>query len=300
MLTRLLLPLLTPPVLHGETHLDQLLAAWAQAERGRSNPARPFVTLAYAQSLDGCIAIERGKPTAISGPASLRLTHALRARHDAILIGIGTLLADDPRLDVRFVDGPSPRPVVVDSRLSCPLDAKLLQRRAQVILASTLSFGGSGGTEGDGGRERQRALEARGAEVWQLPAWSQADGWVDLPQLLTRLRQAGVERVMVEGGARILTSFLWAGLADYAVITLAPQWLGGLSAVDAPHRRALREATGSGMPRLTGAQMLRLDDNVIVAGVVAHEDASRRHVPQSDAPHKDTPPRVAAERDDPQ
>lgn len=265
MLIRLLQPLHAPFADEGE--LAEVLGAWSEAEHRRvaSPPiGRPFVTLSYAQSLDGCIAAERGKTTAISGPAALRLTHALRARHDAILIGIGTLLADDPRLDVRLVEGPSPRPVVVDSRLVCPLDARLLQRRASVLFASTLPSA-----------EKQRALEARGAEIWTLPAWPRTEGWVDLPRLLGRLHEAGVRRVMVEGGARILTSFLWAGLADYAVMTLAPQWLGGLSAVAAPHGRALREATGLRLPRLVGSRVLHLGDDVILAGTLASEAVDR-------------------------
>ena len=91
-----------------------------------SRPGRPFVTLSYAQSLDGSIAARRGATTPISGPDALRLTHQLRAHHDAILVGIGTVLADDPQLTVRLVAGPNPQPVIVDSRLRLPLTARLL------------------------------------------------------------------------------------------------------------------------------------------------------------------------------
>ncbi|MEZ4718129.1 MAG: GTP cyclohydrolase II [Caldilineaceae bacterium] len=87
-----------------------------------TDPHRPFVTLSYAQSLDGSIAANRA-PTRLSGPAAMAMTHALRAAHDAILVGIGTVLADNPRLTVRLVDGASPRPVVLDSKLRMPPDA---------------------------------------------------------------------------------------------------------------------------------------------------------------------------------
>ena len=86
---------------------------------------RSFVTLSFAQSLDGSITVKRGQFTAISGSESMHLTHQLRAAHQAILIGIGTALSDDPQLSVRLVDGQQPQPVVVDSQLRLPLTAKL-------------------------------------------------------------------------------------------------------------------------------------------------------------------------------
>jgi 3,4-dihydroxy 2-butanone 4-phosphate synthase/GTP cyclohydrolase II len=87
----------------------------------------PRVTLTYAQSLDGCIAARRGEPYLLSGPESKRMTHQLRAAHSAILVGIGTVLADNPRLTARVAGGENPQPVVLDSRLRLPLDARLLQ-----------------------------------------------------------------------------------------------------------------------------------------------------------------------------
>ena len=88
---------------------------------------RPLVTLSYAQSLDGCIAAGPGQRLSLSGPEALMLTHELRAAHAAILVGIGTVLADDPRLTVRLVPGSHPQPVVVDSRLRIPDDCYLLR-----------------------------------------------------------------------------------------------------------------------------------------------------------------------------
>ncbi|HRE30133.1 MAG TPA: dihydrofolate reductase family protein, partial [Anaerolineales bacterium] len=77
--------------------------------------------VSYAQSLDGCLAAAVGAPLALSGPEALRFTHQLRATHAAILVGIGTVLADDPQLTVRLVDGVHPQPVVLDSQLRLPL-----------------------------------------------------------------------------------------------------------------------------------------------------------------------------------
>jgi len=89
----------------------------AQAWRHHQDTGRPLVGLCFAQSIDGCLAAQRGQPTALSGPASARLTHQLRAAHDAMLVGVGTVLADNPHLTVRHVAGRSPQPVILDSRL---------------------------------------------------------------------------------------------------------------------------------------------------------------------------------------
>ena len=99
---------------------------------------RPLVSLCYAQSLDGSIAKRRGEPTRISGAESSQLTHSLRAKHDAILVGIETIIADDPRLTVRLVEGPNPQPVILDSHLRTPIYAYALQQHPlQPIIATT-------------------------------------------------------------------------------------------------------------------------------------------------------------------
>ncbi|MBN1218879.1 MAG: RibD family protein [Anaerolineae bacterium] len=186
----------------------------------RQRAGRPFVTLSYAQSLDGCIAARPDQPLALSGPASLKLTHQLRAAHDAILVGIGTILADNPRLNVRLVSGQDPQPVIVDSRLRCPPDAKLLRQSRLPWLAT--------GPQPD--PTRQQALAAAGARILSLP--TQANGYVNLAALLDCLGDLNINSLMVEGGARIITSFLSEQLADYLVLTVTPTLLGGLRAVN--------------------------------------------------------------------
>src|SRR5512143_1701471 len=105
----------------------QKFESWlAQADRQPSEKGRPLVSLCYAQSLDGCIAAERGRPTQLSGPETKQITHRLRALHDGILVGIGTVLADDPHLTVRHARGENPQPVVLDSRLRTPVEARLI------------------------------------------------------------------------------------------------------------------------------------------------------------------------------
>jgi 3,4-dihydroxy 2-butanone 4-phosphate synthase/GTP cyclohydrolase II len=182
---------------------------------------RPLVTLSYAQSLDGSLTEAPGRPLALSSPEATVFTHQLRAAHGAILVGIGTVLADNPRLTARRASGPHPRPVVLDSRLRFPLDADLLQHPKGVWIAAT--------SQAD--PEKQAALESAGARVVRLPAAD--DRRVSLPALLEFLADEDIRRLMVEGGSAVITSFLAAWLVDRIAITIAPRLVGGLRAVDA-------------------------------------------------------------------
>jgi len=157
---------------------------------------------------------------ALSGRQSLKLTHQLRAGHDAILVGIGTVLSDDPRLNVRLVNGNNPRPVIVDSRLRIPLTSRLLNEGAQspwIVTAQNPEAG------------RRRALESMGARVISLP--SNKRGMVNLAAMLKTLAGLGIKSLMVEGGAKIITNFLTESIADYIVMTMAPVLVDGLHAV---------------------------------------------------------------------
>lgn len=174
------------------------------------------MTLSYAQTVDGRIATAGGSSQWISAPASLTHAHRLRADHDAIMVGAGTVCADDPRLTVRLVDGTDPLRVVVDSGLRIPSTSAVLADGAagRTILAVTERASG----------ERREAVQRLGATVLCLP--SNAAGQVDLAALLTELGATGVESVMVEGGAALLTSLLREQLVDRICICIAPKILG--------------------------------------------------------------------------
>jgi 3,4-dihydroxy 2-butanone 4-phosphate synthase/GTP cyclohydrolase II len=241
-----------------------LLESLADARAAARPRGRPFVTLAYAQSLDGSISIARGQRTALSGPEAMRFTHALRATHDAILVGIGTVLADDPELRVRLVDGPDPQPIVVDSRLRTPDAAKLLTRPGRSTWIATATPAPRGASpDGDEQRARIAHIEARGWRVVACPALP--NGWVDLQALLARLGADGVSHVMVEGGARIIGSFLQARLVDYLLVTIVPQLLAGLPAVAPGVHPGGRGAVAS-VARWLSA---RLGDDLILGGEMA-------------------------------
>jgi GTP cyclohydrolase II len=196
---------------------------------------QPFVTLSYAQSLDGSIALRRGERLTLSGPESMTLTHALRTVHDAILVGIDTVVADDPRLTVRLVNGADPQPIVLDSTLRFPAEAQLLRHPRGVWIATTAAHAQ------DAPSDPRLRIVAVGTD---------GHGRVDLRALLAELGQPGIRSLMVEGGARVLTSFLQQTLANYAVITIAPRWIGGISAVE------LSNAAGqpTALPQLTNVR----------------------------------------------
>src|SRR4051812_27884792 len=182
---------------------------------------RPLVTVHYAQTIDGRIAARTGDARWVSGERSLKLAHELRASHDAVMVGIGTVLADDPLLTTRLVDGPSPIRVIVDSQLRTPLDAKVItDTTSRTIVATTLAAP----------VEREVAVAARGATVLRVHANERGD--VDLARVLSRLRRDGITSLLVEGGRGIITSALRARVADRLTVAIAPKVVGeGIAAV---------------------------------------------------------------------
>lgn len=192
----------------------------AEAENHRRATGRPLVTLSFAQSLDGSIAAQRGRPTVISGPSAQQMTHRLRARHQCILVGVGTVLADNPRLTVRLVSGEHPQPVVLDTHLRTPAEALIVSGHPKPAWIAAVPPHDPG---------RSRSIEQAGSRLLSLPAGP--DGRVDLYALLECLGQQGVDTLMVEGGAQVITSFLTQSLVDQVVITIAPLFLGGVKAL---------------------------------------------------------------------
>ena len=182
--------------------------------------ARPSITIKIAQTLDGRIATRTGQSQWITCEPARALAHELRATHDAVLVGIGTVLYDNPRLTVRLVDGPDPLRVVVDTRLRIPLDRHLLTEHPERTICATAE---------DAPPERVEAIRALGARV--MFGRRSGDG-LDLADLLGCLHGLGIRSLMVEGGAGITTSLLRTGLVDRLVVCIAPKVLGtGLDAV---------------------------------------------------------------------
>jgi 3,4-dihydroxy 2-butanone 4-phosphate synthase/GTP cyclohydrolase II len=200
--------------------ISQMRKRLEQAGQRGHDSGVPCVTLSYAQSLDGSIANRPGQPLQLSNPQTQTLTHRLRSLHDAVLVGINTVLSDDPRLTARIVGGRNPQPVVLDGRLRLPLKARLLHPPCVPPIIATTA---------QAGLAREKRLREAGAQVLRLP--SQRNGLVDLKILLRRLHYMGIRSLMVEGGSQVITDFLGRHLVDQIIITIAPRVVGGLHAV---------------------------------------------------------------------
>jgi 3,4-dihydroxy 2-butanone 4-phosphate synthase/GTP cyclohydrolase II len=200
--------------------IERLESCLAGAEAFRIKNNRPFITVSYAQSVDGSIATRNRQPIGLSGPESAVLTHRIRACSEAILIGIGTLLADDPRLNVRLVEGSSPQPIILDTHLRTPLNAKLVEQsdtRPWIINAL------------DQRSEQSLALQDAGSTP--ICCETSRDGKIDLQTLMKILAEKQINSIMVEGGARVITSFVNSRLVDQFIVTVSPKFVGGLPVI---------------------------------------------------------------------
>ncbi|RDB28834.1 2,5-diamino-6-ribosylamino-4(3H)-pyrimidinone 5'-phosphate reductase [Hypsizygus marmoreus] len=213
----------------------ELLSVLSRYQHIQAHHDHPFVTLTFAQSLDAKIAGHHGEQLILSGKESMVMTHWMRTMHDAILVGIGTALNDDPQLNTRHLPPlPNnerhhlPRPVIMDTRLRLPPTCKLLTnyqngrgRRPWVICAIA---------DDAEWHQRKLALEKAGATVIQIPLPAHGSQ-LPIHTILRTLYQRGIRTLMVEGGARIIGSF-FAEFAsgrmviDTIIVTVSPTFVG--------------------------------------------------------------------------
>lgn len=200
------------------SNLNQQIEGWLR-ERSTAfqSDSRPFITLAYAQSWDGSITTRCGETLGFSGEESMKMTHQLRSLHDGILIGIGTMLSDDPQLTVRQWNGPNPQPIVLDSQLRAPANARLCDHPDKPCWILSVK---------DHGENLGRNME-----LLTVPSIDADPHEVPLPGAMQLLRERGIKSLMVEGGANVITAFLQAQLVDAVVLTIAPKLVGGYKAV---------------------------------------------------------------------
>lgn len=193
----------------------------------------PFVTVKYAQTLDGRIATATGQSQWISSPSSLRFAHQLRAQHDAILVGIGTVLKDDPTLTVRRVRGRNPLRVVIDSRLAIPSGANVMQNLSRI---PTLIVTTKTATD-----PLFQKLARAGADLATIDP--DEGSHVDLKKLLPLLAARSISSVLIEGGSQIITSALRDDLVNRLVTIIAPKIIGkGTEAIGDLKIRDLEDA----------------------------------------------------------
>jgi diaminohydroxyphosphoribosylaminopyrimidine deaminase/5-amino-6-(5-phosphoribosylamino)uracil reductase len=193
-----------------------------QAFRKHARTGRPFVRLKAAMTLDGKVATHTGDSKWISGESSRRLAHEWRAELDAVACGIGTALADDPRLTARFEDvRRQPRRIVFDSEARLPLDSKLVQGAPEVPLTVVVSRAAP--------RHAADALEVAGADVMVATG---ANEPARVRSALAQLGAAGITSILLEGGPRLAGAFLDAGEIDEIRLFVAPVLLGSAGARD--------------------------------------------------------------------
>ncbi|KAI7789173.1 riboflavin biosynthesis protein Rib7 [Diaporthe eres] len=260
---------------------------------------RPFITLTYAQSLDSAIASSPGARTALSGPSTKAMTHFLRSRHDAILVGVGTAAADDPglncRLEVEMSGGHQPRPVVVDpaARWAVGGESKVVQLAREgrglgpwVLCAEGvvpdparvavlegvggryITVEGAKGARGDGGKEVKGDGWEMGKEGEEEDGSRSVLTWDSIFGLLW---EEGINSVMVEGGATVINDLLLLAnegldVVDSFIVTIAPVWLGAGGVTVAPERPVdahMRRVPG---PRLTDVMWSQMGDDMVLCG----------------------------------
>ncbi len=215
----------------------------------------PLVSLKAAMSLDGKIATTSGESRWITGDRARRLAHRLRAAHDAVLVGVGTIIADQPRLTVREARGRTPLRVVVDSEARTPTDSPLLTAdEIPPIIAVTEAAP----------KERVERLRNAGAETWLMPS---ENGGVDLRALMRGLGERQVQSVLAEGGGTVAAALLEAGLVDRVYFFVAPKLIGG--------KAAPSPVDGAGVDKLADAWRLgrirarRIGEDLLISGDIA-------------------------------
>ncbi|KAF2103439.1 5-amino-6-uracil reductase-like protein [Rhizodiscina lignyota] len=251
----------------------------------------PFTTLTFAQSLDSSISLAPGTQTALSGPETKAMTHYLRARHDGILVGIGTALADDPSLNCRLegVGGyggrglnMQPRPVIVDPKgrwLDVAEGSKVMklarERRGRgpwVVMAWTDDSEVLGRVNAI-----DRLLEGVGGKVLMVEPRTNKETEekrLDWGDVLAMLKREGLDSLMVEGGQRVINELLreeYQELVNLVIITIAPTWLGQGGVVVSPERKSAEQGNASAVGRLTNTRWQQMGDDVVLCGQLPHK-----------------------------
>lgn len=178
----------------------------------------PYVAVKYAMTLDGKIATITGASKWITGEAARKRVHELRTRYAAIMVGVGTVCADNPLLTARGVEGKNPVRIVCDTHLRTPPESRLVQTAGEVrtIIATCITSG-----------EKLNELHAAGCEVWSFP---ETDGRVDIPALMSKLAAGKIDSIFVEGGGTLLESLFAEHLVQKVYAFIAPKIFGGTEA----------------------------------------------------------------------
>lgn len=215
----------------------------------------PFVILKSASTIDGKIASQTGDSRWIGSLRQRKMAHRLRKKVDAVIVGINTVLADDPGLDVRLVGGNvrQPVPVIMDSRLRIPPGARIFSTHPRSVIATVRSSG----------KIKEKKLRELGAEILRLE--SDSAGRVSARELIGELGAEGMCGVLVEGGSRVGACFLREGLVDKVIFFYSPRIMGGdgVSMIGELGKQSVEEAIS-----IKNVKMRRFGDEVMVEGYI--------------------------------
>ena len=213
---------------------------------------KPFVMLKVAMTADGKITWGDGKRKKISGKEAQNMVHKLRSEYEAVLVGINTVLKDNPRLTSRIAGGRQPLKIIIDSEAKIPLNSRVL-RQGRTLIVCTKKAPAA----------RIRKLQESGIGVMVA---RQKKGRVDLRNLIEQLGVAGVTSILVEGGAKIISSFMDEGIADEFVLVISRKTVGnGRDAFDRGH-----------LHRLLGNDVYFLGKDMVVEGVISRKHRHRK------------------------
>lgn len=196
---------------------DVLTAECRWINRGfftRMNSGRPWVTVKAAVGYDGKMCLPDGESKWITTSRSRRIAHLMRAEHDAIMVGKGTALADDPLLTVRTSPGSSPLKIVLDKDLAIPVDSRIFQNGKTMVYTSQLSDASEAG----------RTLYPENVQL--VSSGKDPDGLLLLPEVIKDLGRRGINRLLVEGGPSVISSLFRERLVDEVVLFLSPRFMG--------------------------------------------------------------------------
>jgi 2,5-diamino-6-(ribosylamino)-4(3H)-pyrimidinone 5'-phosphate reductase len=256
------------------------IAPYLPSSSNATNSTNPFVTLTFATSLDSSLSLAPGTQTALSGPETKAMTHYLRSQHDAILVGVGTAVADNPALNCRIegvgLEG-QPRPIIVD-----PLGRWQVEKDGEPAECVRRAENGVGKgpwvitalQKDETNQEWTRLLESCGGQYICTPCAAEGHRkelqWYDILETLGRL---GIKSIMIEGGGTVINTLLQntnVNLIDSVLITIAPVWLGQGGVLINPPRRT----DGAGQPipvaRLNQVKWKQFGDDVVMCGKIKH------------------------------
>ena len=216
---------------------------------------QPFVLLKAAMTLDGKIATVAGQSKWITGEASREMVHQLRNAYSGILVGIGTVIKDDPLLTCRLISGRNPIIIVVDSTLRIPMSSKIIGGTSKVIIAAVKEIE-------EMAVDKVKKLEELGIKVLFVEAYKHR---VNLKELMIQLGKLGIDSILIEGGAEVNASALEAGIVDKVQFYIAPKLVGG---------QAKTPVAGRGIANLEESikvenlQMQRIGEDILLEGYI--------------------------------